>query len=124
MRPRYDHAVSFVWIRRWEEALDFYTNVLGFTRVYESEGWAELSIPGVEDGYLALNLWVLEETPPKNEFFTLRVGDLDRFKSYLESRNVHILGDVEEFVDEGQGLRMFRFADPERNVLTAAQIDV
>jgi hypothetical protein len=30
--------------------------------------------------------------------------------------------DVDGFMDENQGLRMFKFCDPECNILTAAQI--
>ena len=50
--------------------------------------------------------------------------NLDEFRKYLKSKNVYLAGDMMEFLDEGQGLRMFKFEDPEGNVLTAAQIDV
>jgi hypothetical protein len=77
---------------------------------------------GLKDSYIALNRWALTTPPPKNEFLTLRVTNLDEFKSYLESKNVRIRGDMEEFLDEDQGLRMFKFNDTEGNMLTAAQI--
>jgi len=122
MKPTYDHAISFVWVKDWDRALRFYTDVLGFTKVYESDGWAEFRIPGVKDSYIALNRWVRGEPQPRNEFVTLRVSDLDAFKDYLESKEVHVRTDVDAFMDENQGLRMFKFCDPECNVLTAAQI--
>ena len=89
----------------------------------ESEGWAEFIVPGLKDSYVALNRWALDTPQPKNEFLTLRVLDLGEFKSYLESKNVRTRGEVDEFLDENQGLRMFKFYDSEGNTLTAAQID-
>jgi len=124
MKPQYDHAISFIWVKDWDKTLHFYTEVLGMTKVYDSEGWAELSVPGVKDSYIALNRWVRNEGQPKNEFITLRMKNLDEFRKYLKSKNVYLAGDMMEFLDEGQGLRMFKFEDPEGNVLTAAQIDV
>jgi len=124
MKPKYDHAISFLWVKDWDRALRFYGDTLGFGKVYESDGWAEFKIPGVKDSFIAINRWAVDNALPKNNFITLRVLDLMEFKKYLESKSVHIKGDVEEYVDEGQGLRMFKFFDPDRNVLTAAQIDI
>ncbi len=122
MKPQYDHAISYVWVTDWNRAYRFYTDVLGFTKVFESDGWAEFRVPGLEDSFVALNRWARQEPHPKNQFLTLRVRDLMEFKGYLESRDVRIQGEVEEHLDEGQGLKMVKFHDSEGNVLTAAQI--
>jgi catechol 2,3-dioxygenase-like lactoylglutathione lyase family enzyme len=124
MKQLYDHVLSFVWVSDWKRALSFYTNVLGFNKAYESEGWAELSVPGLNDSYIALNRWARDEQFPKNKFVTLRVRDLNEFRKHLEEKRVRFTGADNEFLDEGQGLKMFKFYDSEGNVLTAAQIDL
>ena len=124
MKPTYDHALTFLWVADWDRALRFYTDVLGFRKDYESEGWAELAVPGVKDSFVALNRIGKGKEFPRNEFFTLRVPELDAFRSYLVSRGVPMRGDVMEFRDEGQGMRMFKFLDPDGNVLTASQIEM
>ena len=123
MKPTYDHAVTFLWVTDWDRALRFYTEVLGFRKDYESDGWAELAVPGLKDSFLALNRIAPGKELPRNEFVTLRVPDLDAFKRYLEGRGATLRGDVVEFREEGQGMRMFKFFDPDGNVLTAAQIE-
>lgn len=124
MKPRYDHFVSFVWVQDWEQALSFYSDVLGFTKAYESEGWAELAIPGIKGVYLGLNKWGKPgEAPPTNSFITFRVEDLDAFHNHLEANRVRFKGDIWSFDDEGQGMRMFKFYDPDGNVLTVSQIE-
>ena len=122
MELRYEHALTFVWVTDWQRSLDFYTGVLGFRKDYESEGWAELAVPGVQDSYVALNRFAAGSEVPRNEFLTLRVPDLDAFYAYLEEKGVPMRGRGDEFLDEGQGLRMFKFYDPDKNVITAAQI--
>ncbi len=122
MKPQYDHAVTFLWVTMWEEANRFYTDVLGFSRDYESEGWAEYSVPGLEDTYFALNHWVKEQPHPVNSFITLRVSDIRAFRAHLEEQSVELMGPIQEFMEEGQGLSMFKFKDLDGNILTAAQI--
>ena len=123
MKPSYDHALTFLWVTDWDRAMRFYTEVLGFRKDYESEGWAELAVPGVTDSFVAPNRIAAGRELPRNEFFTLRVPDLDAFRGYLSGRGVFLKGDVVDFREEGQGMRMFKFLDPDGNVLTASQID-
>ena len=123
MKPQYDHAISFMWVKNWDRAVHFYGDILGLTKAYESEGWAEFSVPGTRDSYIALNRWAKDEPHPTNHFITLRLKNLDEFRTYLKEKNVFLRGDVQEFLDENQGLRMFKFEDPEGNVLTAASIE-
>ena len=123
MKPTYSHAISFVWVKKWDEALSFYRDVLGLNRVYESDGWVELSLPGLDRTYVALNRWSSPEQAPHNEFFTLGVEDLDAFKRHLESMGVALEGDVVTLRDDRQSLRMLKFFDPDGNVLTAAEAE-
>ncbi|MCK9461149.1 MAG: VOC family protein [Proteobacteria bacterium] len=123
MKPTYDHALTFLWVTDWDRALRFYTEVLGFRKDYESEGWAELAVPGVKDSFVALNRIAAGSELPRNEFVTLRVPDLDAFRAYLAGSGVFLKGDVVDFRDEGQGMRMFKFLDPDGNVITASQIE-
>jgi catechol 2,3-dioxygenase-like lactoylglutathione lyase family enzyme len=123
MKPSYDHALSFLWVKDWDRAQRFYLEVLGFRKEYESEGWLELAVPGVKDSFVALNRFSAGGDLPRNEFITLRVPDLDAFRAYLTGRGVTFKGEIKEFRDENQGMRMFKFLDPDGNVLTASQID-
>lgn len=121
MEMTYTHAISFVWVKEWDRAVTFYKDVLGLKKVYESEGWAELSIPGIKDSYIALNKWGQEGEPPTDAFITLGVADLATFKKHLEAKSVKLKGDIVTFEGENQGMRMLKFFDTEGNVITAAE---
>jgi len=123
VKASYKNLITFVWVRDLEKAVKFYADILGCTRAYESEGWVELSVPGVKNAYLALNLWTSDGELPKNSFVTFGVEDLDGFREHLLAAKVHMHGDVKSFMDEGQGMRMFKFADPDGNILTASAIE-
>ena len=121
MKENYKNFISFVWVSDLQRAKVFYTQTLGLTVIFESQGWVELSIPGIPNTCLALNQW--KETPkvPPNEFITLGVEDLKEFHTKLTKDDVHFKGDLVDFPEEG--LRMFKFFDPDGNVLTAAQAE-
>lgn len=121
MGLNYKNIISFVWTKDVDRALHFYCDILGFTKAFESEGWIELSIPGLKTGYMALNRWVKNEPPPKNSFVTFGVDDLPSFKEHLVAHNVEFRGDVTHFFDEG--MMMLKFYDPDGNVLTAAEVE-
>ena len=121
MKMEYSHIISFVWVRDWERAVDFYKNVLGLNKTYESEGWAEFAVPGTRGAYIALNKWAREGEAPTDTFITLGVSDLDQFRRYLLDKDVVLAGDIVTFQGERQGIRMFKFRDPDGNVLTAAE---
>lgn len=121
MELKYKNIISFVWATNIEESLYFYCDILGFTKAFESEGWVELSIPGLKTGYMALNRWIKNEPPPKNSFVTFGVENIQSFREHLESHKVEIRGDVTHFFDEG--MMMLKFFDPDGNVLTAAEVE-
>ncbi|MDD5306560.1 MAG: VOC family protein [Deltaproteobacteria bacterium] len=123
MKATYKGMLAFVWVTDMEKALRFYLDVLGFSRVYENAGWIELAAPGIKTAYLALNRWGQRTKPPKNEFVTLRVDDLEAFHVHLIEHGVRMKGGIEEYVDEGQGMRMFKFYDPDDNILTASAVE-
>jgi catechol 2,3-dioxygenase-like lactoylglutathione lyase family enzyme len=123
VKPTYKGMLSFVWVTDMDRALRFYLDVLGFSRVYENAGWTELSAPGIKTAYLALNRWSRPAKPPVNEFVTLRVDDLEALEAHLVGHGVRMKGGIQEYVDEGQGMRMFKFHDPDGNVLTASAIE-
>lgn len=123
MKTNYKNLITFVWVRDLERSVKFYADVLGCTRAYESEGWLELSVPGVKNSYLALNLWTSDDELPKNGFVTFGVDDLDAYRDHLIAAKVHMHGEIKLFMDEGQGMRMFKFTDPDGNILTASSIE-
>ena len=71
MKPQYDHAISFMWVKDWDRAVHFYGDILGLTKAYESEGWAEFSVPGTRDSYIAINRWAKDEPHPINAPYTM-----------------------------------------------------
>ncbi len=121
MKQTYKNILTFVWASDMEKAKAFYTDVLGLSVVFESDGWIEFSIPGTQNAFLALNRWVEKGKHPVNEYLTLSVDNLDEFRKTLETRRVPLEGPVREFPEHG--MRMFKFLDPAGNVLTAAEVE-
>ncbi len=121
MKQIYKNILTFVWTSNIEKSKTFYTDVLGLNVIFESDGWVELSIPGTQNAFLALNRWAGEGKHPVNEYLTLSIDNLDEFKARLESKGVSLKGEVREFPE--QGMRMFKFLDPAGNVLTAAEVE-
>ena len=120
-KQRYNNILTYLWTVNMEKSRAFYSDVLGFSVVFESEGWIEFSIPGTQNAFMALNRWAGRERHPVNEFITLSIDNLDEFRETLESRLVPLHGEIREFPE--QGLRMFKFLDPSGNILTAAEVD-
>lgn len=121
MKQKYKNILTFVWTSNMEKTRAFYTGVLGFSVIFESEGWIELSIPGTQNAFMALNRWVKKDRHPLNEYITLSVGNINDFKETLASKLVPLKGDIREFPE--QGLRILKFFDPAGNVLTAAEVE-
>jgi len=122
MNQTYNNIISFVWSKDVKKSLQFYEEILGFKKAYESQGWIELSIPGLTTGYIAINRWAKKENPPVNQFITLGVDDLEGFKAYLEGKKVEMYKETFEFYEEG--IKMFKFYDPDGNILTAAEVEM
>ncbi|RKX91112.1 MAG: hypothetical protein DRP59_08535 [Spirochaetes bacterium] len=121
MSQRYKSILSFVWTTDIEKSKTFYSNVLGMNVVFESDGWVELSIPGTQNAFIALNKWAQKGKHPVNEYLTLSVEGIDDFRKTLQARDVPLKGDMRDFPE--QGLRMFKFTDPSGNILTAAEVE-
>lgn len=122
MRPIYKNVISFLWVKNIKVSVGFYADILGCRIVFESDGWAELSVPGVPNTFFALNKWAGEGDHPLNDFLTLGTDDLNGFRKFLESHRVHLVGDVRVF--EEQGMRMFKFRDPDGNTLTVSEVEL
>ncbi len=120
MQPRYKNIISFLWAEDFAKTIAFYTDVLGLEKVYESDGWAELSIPGTRNAYLGVNRWTRDGKAPRNEFVTLGVEGIEEYQELLVSKNVRFEGELIEL--DQQGLKMLKFYDPESNVITLAEV--
>lgn len=121
MKPNYKNLITFSWVKDLEKAKQFYTQTLGFTLVFESQGWVEMAVPGTVNTFFALNHWAEDGAAPVNEFVTLGVEDIKVFHDQLTKDDVHFKGEFVEFPEEG--LKMFKFYDPAGNVLTVSQAD-
>ncbi len=122
MKPVYKNVISFLWVKDIKTAMSFYADILGCKIVFESDGWAELSVPGAPNTFFALNKWAGEGDHPFNDFLTLGIDDLDGFRKFLESHRVHLVGEIREFAE--QGMRMFKFCDPDGNTLTVSEVEL
>lgn len=121
MNLTYKHAVSFVWSRDIKKTAKFYTKILGFKKVFDSDGWIELTVPGLPKAFVAINSWEKEgKTYPINEFLTFGVEDLNAYKAHLVAEEVTLKGDIVEFPD--QGLRMLKFYDCDKNIITISEV--
>ncbi len=122
MQPRYKNIIAFLWAEDFPKAIKFYTDVLGLKKVYESDGWCELSVPGTRNAYLAVNRWTREGKAPRNDFITLGVEDIETYQALFDEHAVRLKGELIEL--DQQGLRMLKFYDPEGNVITLAEVQL
>lgn len=121
MSLSYKHVVTFIWSRNIKKTENFYANILGFKKAFESDGWIEMAIPGVPNAYIAINQRHSENTYPANEFLTLGVTDIDAFKAHLVDEEVTLNGDIVEFPD--QDMRMLKFYDHDKNIITVSEVN-
>jgi len=119
MKNQYKHIITFVWSSDIEKSLHFYTDILGFQQGYTKENWIELSVPGLHTVYFALNKWTRSETVPANNFITLGVENIEEFRKKLIAENINLKGES-EFYEEG--IKLLKFADPDGNIITAAEV--
>ncbi len=122
MQPRYKNIIAFLWAEDFAKAITFYTDVLGLKKVYESDGWCELSIPGTRNAYLAVNRWTRDGKAPRNDFVTFGIEGIEDFQGHLVANNVRFKGEMIEL--DQQGLKMLKFYDPEGNVITLAEVQL
>lgn len=101
------------------KAKNFYIDILGFQQLSSTDGWVELSVPGLSTVFFALNQWPLDSPAPQNNFVTLGVGNLAEFRKYLSEKNVKLKGET-EFHEEG--IKLLKFFDPDGNTITAAEV--
>jgi catechol 2,3-dioxygenase-like lactoylglutathione lyase family enzyme len=120
MNIEYKHAISFVWSRDIQKTEKFYENILCFKKAFESQGWIEMAVPGVQNSYIAINEWKKEGTYPINQFLTFGVKNLDAFKEHLLSEEVTLKGDISEYPE--QGMRMLKFYDQDKNIITVSEV--
>jgi len=104
------HTVLFC--RKWDECVDFYRDILGFTVVDEKPGFVEFEVaPGSRIGLLNSS----GNNDLKNISFILsfRVGDLEGFHKILSAR----CKGVTAVRQHPWGARVFELQDPEERRL-------
>ncbi len=119
MEYKYINIITFVWVTDMEKSLHFYTKILGFKQGSFSKNWVELSVPGLHTVYFALNKWDSDKRMPTNDFVTLGVDNIEKFRKFLDSQDIQIKEET-EFYEEG--IKMVKFLDPDKNIITAAEI--
>ena len=78
-------------------------------------------MPGAPNTFFALNKWAGKGDHPVNSYITLGIDNLDGFRDFLASKRVHLEGEIRDFKE--QGMRMFKFQDPDGNILTVSEVE-
>ena len=120
MKINYKHAVAFIWSRDIQKTKHFYEKILGFKQVFESDGWIEMSVPGLPKAFVGINKWEKSGTYPINEFLTFGVDDLEAYKEHLIAEEVTLKGEIVDFSEEG--MRMLKFYDHDKNIITITEV--
>ena len=108
---RFGRIAPTVSVADMDRAVGFYTDVLGFSRVFENGTPVGFVILEKDDAELHLSLCNKHKATVQNVAH-LMVEDASALYSHLVSRNVKIIKAIR---DADFGLRCFVFADPDDN---------
>lgn len=112
--------ISLAWypVSDMDRAKDFYGNVLGLTKTFEMQGWAEFSHA---EGAVSVGLSLTEKVPAPAGGATVvfRVPDLEEARRNLSAKGVAFEGEVKEFPGM---VRIATFRDPFQNQLQLVQV--
>mgnify|MGYP001819049767 CR=1 FL=1 len=105
-------AITFLYYRDLQRAMQFYENVLGLPLVID-QGWSKIyqicrgAHVGLVDETKGMNRW----TDKKPVQLCIRVPDVDSWYQYAQANQLTDLSQV--FENEQIGIRAFVFRDPE-----------
>ena len=109
-------TVSWFSAKDFDETKKFYTDVLGLSTIFETNGWAEFAeARGITSIGLAANPHAGKEP---GATVVLEVKDIDAERKRLEARGVKFEGKTEEIPGI---VRLATFRDPSANRLQLAQ---
>ena len=114
---RYGRIAAMLPVKDIERACDFYTKVLGFTKVFENGSPVGFVILKKDQAELHLTLQPNHNAAPFNVAHMM-VHDVDALHSICQQHGLRI---VKSLQDKDYGLRAFVFEDPDGNRIDVGQ---
>jgi catechol 2,3-dioxygenase-like lactoylglutathione lyase family enzyme len=108
---RYGRAAPDICVRDIAAAHDFYTRVLGFTKVFENGTPVGFMVLKKDDAEIHLNL-KRDHQASTVDVFHMFVDDVDALHAICEANGVRI---IKRLANKDYGQRAFVFADPDGN---------
>jgi len=114
---RFGRVAAMLPVKDMEKALDFYTKVLGFAKVFENGTPVGFAILKKDQAELHLTLQPKHTAAPFNVAHMM-VHDVDTLHAICQRHGLRI---VKSLQDKDYGLRAFVFEDPDGNRIDVGQ---
>ena len=114
---RFGRIAAMLPVKDIGRACDFYTKVLGFTKVFENGTPVGFMILKKDQAELHLTLQPNDNAPPFNVAHMI-VDDVDALHAICQQQGLRIIKSLQ---DKDYGLRAFVFEDPDGNRIDVGQ---
>jgi len=114
---RFGRIAAMLPVKDIERACDFYTKVLGFTKVFENGNPVGFMILKRDQAELHLTLQPNHKAVPFNVAHMM-VDDVDALHAICQSQGLRIIKSIQ---NKDYGLRAFVFEDPDGNRIDVGQ---
>jgi catechol 2,3-dioxygenase-like lactoylglutathione lyase family enzyme len=114
---RFGRIAAMLPVKDIERACDFYTKILGFTKVFENGSPVGFMILKKDQAELHLTLQPNHKPAPFNVAHMM-VDDVDALNAICERQGLRIIKSIQ---DKDYGLRAFVFEDPDGNRIDVGQ---
>ena len=114
---RFGRIAAMLPVKDIERACDFYTKILGFTKVFENGSPVGFMILKKDQAELHLTLQPNHKPAPFNVAHMM-VDDVDALHGICQQHGLRIIKRIE---DKDYGLRAFVFEDPDGNRIDVGQ---
>jgi catechol 2,3-dioxygenase-like lactoylglutathione lyase family enzyme len=114
---RFGRIAAMLPVKDIERACDFYTKVLGFTKVFENGSPVGFMILKRDQAELHLTLQPNHKPAPFNVAHMM-VDDVDALHAICQRQGLRIIKSIQ---DKDYGLRAFVFEDPDGNRIDVGQ---
>jgi catechol 2,3-dioxygenase-like lactoylglutathione lyase family enzyme len=115
---RFGRIAAMLPVKDIERACDFYTKVLGFTKVFENGSPVGFMILKKDQAELHLTLQPNHKAAPFNVAHMM-VDDVDALHAICQQQGLRIIKSIQ---DKDYGLRAFVFEDPDGNRIDVGQL--
>lgn len=107
-----EKLIAFIYYKNLDKGIDFYENVLGFSRIID-QGWCKIyqisdsGYLGIVDEKKGMQNWHADKTVQ----ICIRVPDVGPWYEYCREQGLHNMSQM--FVSEELKIKAFVFDDPE-----------